>query len=109
MQSEWKNRNETAIVTEKDDDVSFYDSCGIRTTYGKEEFNRIVIPGDGYCMVNSVITGLKATDKLNRRELLTKVNNKFIDNEIMDMEILAEMFNICCPECIEQWHKIAER
>ena len=46
---------DTGIGTEDDDDdETFYDSCGIRTTYGKEEFERIVIPGDGYCMVNSV-------------------------------------------------------
>ena len=36
----------------------------------------------------------------NMDSYIVKKRNEFIDNEIMDMEILAEMFNIlCCPEC----------
>ena len=33
----------------------FHDSFEVKTEFSKEEFEKTIIPGNGYCMVNSVI------------------------------------------------------
>ena len=61
-------------------DEEFYDSFEVKTEYEKEEFELVKVPGNGYCMVNSVIAALEAGDKINKNDVIRKVEKKLLEN-----------------------------
>lgn len=58
----------------------YFDSYSVRMQYKKDEFERIVINGDGHCMLNSIIVALKAEKILTKEEVLKKLEKLFLNN-----------------------------